>query len=249
MSKDNWPSIKDLFRSLDKWRNFAGYPLEPRVDAMIGLFLPTVIEDHFRNKGYEVKLCQQVIPQFPLRKEENNQSYKADFFVLSGCGNRAFLIEIKTDIDSRNSSQDQYLKAASKKSMRCILSDLKKMAGRKNLKKSSRRKYLHILYELGEVGLVKMPGALRNIEWSEGSAWGVFDNIDEIGVCKSLHVKPEIVYIQPNEHCCDKPDVFRYIYFKEVVKSVNDQGKLGKLLACYLQKWELPAGECPPKEA
>ena len=243
MSADTNPTIEDLFRSLDKWRHFAGYPLETRVDALIGLFLPAILEDHCG-----VAICPQVIPQFPIKKEGDNQSNKADFFALSKCGERAFLIEIKTDMGSRNQKQDKYLEDASEKSMDCILSDIKELAGNKNLAKSNRRKYLHVLYELDEVGLIKIPSTLMGIEWSERDAVGIFDQIGQIGICAPSNPKPEVIYIQPKKHCGDRTDIFQYIYFDKVAESVKDQGELGELLACYLQKWETAAGERRPEK-
>ena len=256
MSKDTSPRIEDLFHNLDKWRHFAGFPLEARVDALIGLFLPKVIEDHFRKQGCEVKLQKEVIPQFPLRKEEDNQSdkasnrsYKVDFFAASECGEQAFLIEIKTDMDSRNSDQSDYLEAATKKSTRCILSDLKKMARSRNLAKAKRRKYLHMLYELSEMGLVKLPCGLEDKEWSREVARGVFEYICKIDVCKSPN--PKVVYIQPREDDKTKRQDFEYIYFQDIansIDSVQNQSELGKFLAQYLRKWKMDAGESSPWE-
>ena len=78
------PTMETLFNHLDKWRHYAGYPLEPRVDTLFGLFLPKVIEDCCRVE----EMHPQVIPQFPLKKSDNNQSDKVDFFALSKDGGR-----------------------------------------------------------------------------------------------------------------------------------------------------------------
>ena len=34
MPETEHPTIETLFSNLDKWRHFAGYPLEARVDAL-----------------------------------------------------------------------------------------------------------------------------------------------------------------------------------------------------------------------
>ena len=97
MTTPEHPTLETLFRNLDRWRHFAGFPLEARVDAMIGLFLPKVIEDAL-GVG---KMHPMVIPQFPLKKKDNNQSDKVDFLALSKDDGKAFLVEIKTDMGSR----------------------------------------------------------------------------------------------------------------------------------------------------
>ena len=78
MTDSEQPTMETLFNHLDRWRHFAGFPLEPRVDALFGLFLPKVIEDCC---GVE-EMHPHVIPQFPLKKTDNNQSAKVDFFAL-----------------------------------------------------------------------------------------------------------------------------------------------------------------------
>ena len=78
MTDSEQPTMETLFNHLDRWRHFAGFPLETRVDALFGLFLPKVIEDCC---GVE-EMHPHVIPQFPLKKTDNNQSAKVDFFAL-----------------------------------------------------------------------------------------------------------------------------------------------------------------------
>ena len=116
------PTMETLFNHLDRWRHFAGFPLETRVDALFGLFLPKVIEDCC---GVE-EMHPHVIPQFPLKKTDNNQSAKVDFFALSRDGGRAFLIELKTDMSSRRKEQYDYLRGARERGMTRILSEFKK---------------------------------------------------------------------------------------------------------------------------
>lgn len=67
------------------------------MDALIGLFLPKVIEGSL-GVG---EMHPVVFPQFPLKKSDNNQSDKVDFLALSKDGGSAFLVEVKTDMGSR----------------------------------------------------------------------------------------------------------------------------------------------------
>ena len=137
MTTSEHPTIETLFSNLDRWRHFAGFPLEARVDALIGLFLPKVIEDAL-GVG---EMHPGVIPQFPLKKTTNNQSDKVDFLALSKDGGKAFLVEIKTDMGSRREGQHEYLSRARERGMACILCEVKEIA----MASKSRKKYFHLL--------------------------------------------------------------------------------------------------------
>ena len=239
-SETEHPTIETLFGNLDRWRHFAGYPLEARVDALVGLFLPGVIEDCCEVKG----MHSQIIPQFPLKKPNNNQSDKVDFFALSNDGGRAFLVEVKTDMDSREPRQYEYMKDAKDKGMRDIICDLKEVAKAKNVKRA-RKKYFHILHALDKIGLIELPPGLEDKMYQEISR-GVYDLIDEIKLLKVPNL--EVICIQPRE---DKSVArcysdFRFIYFDELADSIQKHGELGELLACYLRRWKSDPGLCRP---
>ena len=70
--------------------------------------------------------------------------------------------------------------------------------------------------------------------------------IGNIDVCKSLNLKPKIVYILPEKDSWKKKSDFKYIDFDEVAKSVKGHGDIGRELACYLRKWKTPPGQFPP---
>ena len=236
-------TIETLFQNLDKWRNFAGFPLEERVDPLIGLFLPKIIEDHCEIE----KINTLVIPQFPFKKysKESNRSYKADYLAVSEDSKKIYLIEIKTDITSKNKCQDKRLLSATKRPLYCIMSDLKNMAiASKGL---NRRKYLHLLDALHQIDLIKMPSKLKNkIEKNETK------NIRSTLICKvkipvCSNLKPEVIYIQPRKHGKKYPN-FKYIYFEDIANYLKDQSGLGRLLAEYLRIWKNDPGESIPSE-
>lgn len=242
MSETEHPTIETLFSNLDKWRHFAGYPLEARVDALIGLFLPKVIEDCC---GVEVH--PQIIPQFPLRKSgDKNRCYWLDYFALSEDGRLGFLIELKTDMGSRSKDQYKYIKEAKKEGMRAIICNLKKVAKARD--KLARKKYFHILHALSEIGLIdKLPCDLEGIMYKDRSQ-GVFCRINKITLSKDKEPELKVIYIQPQPGR-DKQEGFRYIYFDELACSVQKHGELGELLACYLKRWKTDPGLCPPTKA
>jgi hypothetical protein len=64
--------IDKLFDLLDDWRLLPDYQLERRADIFFALSLPEIIKGKF-NKNIEY-----IIPEFPIKKVESNQSFKID---------------------------------------------------------------------------------------------------------------------------------------------------------------------------
>ena len=242
MSSSEQPTIETLFNHLDRWRHFAGYPLEPRVDALFGLFLPKVIEDCC---GVE-EMHSQVIPQFPLKQSETNRSDKVDFLALSKDGGRAFLIELKTDMDSLRGEQNDYLNRAQKRELACILSDFKKVAGGGSVSPNDRLKYFHLITALCEMGLLKVPNKLEE-KIRKGRKRESKKLICDIEVLSSS-TTPKVIFVQPTRGKLDDQDGFDHIYFNKFADSIEGHGKLGCLFASYLRRWETEAGKCPPEK-
>jgi len=107
MTKSN---VAALFDCLDAWRNLPAYQLERRADIFFGLFLPLAL-DHYL-KPRDISVDPHIIPEFPLGQSDTNRSDKADFFAVSRDRERAFLIELKTDMGSLRDSQEDYLNRA-----------------------------------------------------------------------------------------------------------------------------------------
>ena len=232
--------MEDFFDLLDKWRHFPAFPLEPRSETLFALFMPTVLREC---KSVGVKVKPQVIPQFPLKHDCNNQSDKVDFFALSEDGQRGFLIELKTDMDSRRETQDNYLTRAVEKDMDEILNDLKKIVQ----SSTEKRKYFYLLNTLSEQGLIELQDDLKDMIYPS-NVRGVNGRIGEIKILKSSKFMPEVVYVQPYQSEEDKPDDkrFHYIYFKKFADCIKNQGDMGKMFAGYLKKWiEDPANQPP----
>ena len=237
MSDQGHPTMETLFANLDRWRHFAGYPLEARVDALIGLFLPKVLEDHC-GAG---EMHPHVIPQFPLKKAENNQSDKVDFFAMSKSGDRAFLIEFKTDMDSLRLEQHEYLSQARKRGLARILSEFKEIA----VASRSRMKYFHLISALSEMGLLSLSEDQRQMI-RNGTTRGSTRLIQDIEVRDSNESKAEVIFVQPHNHEVDRQNGFHHIYFDEFANRIQSAGELGCLLAGYLRRWETGPGCRPP---
>ena len=237
------PDINTLFENLDKWRHFAGYPLEPRVDALFGLFLPHVLEKYLS----VADMHEQVIPQFPLKKQGDCRSDKVDFFSISRDKARAVLVEIKTDMDSLRDPQIEYLDKAAKRGMSGILCDLKLIvaASRGN----SRTKYFHLLRELERMDMLKLPPKLGE-KIREGKPKGTTKLIHEIRVCVPPDSNVEVVYIQPEADCSTGQGNSCLISFSDFADLIRDRGNLGSTFASYLIEWEKgPAQSTPFQDA
>lgn len=230
--------IETLMGLLDRWRHFASYPLEPRADALFALFLPVVFE-----KRLKVEIHPEVIPQFPLKKVgKKNLTEKVDYFALSKCGKQAFLIEVKTDMDSWRENQYKYLKSAKERGMARILCELKQIAKCPG-KPKYRRKYFHILHLLSQIGLVELTDGLECKMYSENPR-GVSSLIDEIKIIQSPEL--EIVYVQPRcIQTCDNET--HCISFADFADTIKGHGNFGALFARYLRTWaQYDAGQIPP---
>ena len=240
MTNSEHPTIKTLFEQLDTWRHFAGFPLEARVDAFFGLYLPKVIENCL-DAG---EMNPVVIPQFPLKKSNNNQSDRVDFLAISKNGERAFLVEIKTDLDSRREQQDAYLDKAKKKDLASLLSTFKEVA----IASSSRRKYLRLISALADMELLGLSAALKE-KIRDCEPRGSTQLIRDIEVICPVSTKMEVLFIQPHKYEKKKHGDFHYIYFDKFADCIEGDGKLGCLFAEYLRRWQTPPAKCPPKGA
>ena len=244
MSANESRTIADVFNLLDRWRHLPAYRLEPRVAPFFALFLRDVLSARFSVEMHDV-----VIPEFPLRigtlhpkekpppnrSEENRQSwrnlsYNVDYVAFSKDCKMAFLVELKTDMDSLRESQSQYLLDTRRVGLKALVKGVIEIWEATKKKE----KYGHLLYLLSRLGLVSPPSS-RNGNWRNAFD-GVQATVDE----QDREIK--IVYIQPTE----KTD-FEYIYFNEVADVVHERGELGCIFAKYLRQWTAEAGSRDPR--
>ena len=161
------PTIERVFDLLDAWRHLPAYQLERRADIFFALFLPEVLEKHFN-----IALNPILVPEFPIRKSNVNRtecaeegqpsapesekdahhlSNKIDYFALSENREHAFLIELKTDMKSIDKKQICLLKRAAKRGLHCLVKGVLKLCSATDEK----AKYVHLLWCLSQLGLVK----------------------------------------------------------------------------------------------
>ena len=232
------PDVAALFDLLDQWRHLPSYRLEPRADAIFGLFLPHVLDRHLASRGIAVDPL--IIPEFPLGQDDTKRSDKADFFAVSRNRDHAFLIELKTDMGSLRDTQENYLNRAVERGLPALLRDIRSMAKARN--RQARRKYFHLVKAITKLDLMIPPEELQNRIYK--SPRGVYDCIDRIRIPSTLP-DIEVIHVLPDtekgKDCID---------FESFATVAEDRGEIGKRLAGSLRSWSaIKAGDRWPDAA
>ena len=127
--------IEVIFNMLDKWRELPSYQLERRADIFFAYYLPEIMKKELKGESIT---HENIIPEFPLRISGSKLSNKADYAVF--CKETLYLIELKTDMDSFNDEQSEYLKMAKGKPFFELVSDIPDIGGNSN--KGKKYQYL-----------------------------------------------------------------------------------------------------------
>ena len=108
-----YPEVASVLGLLDKWSHLPAYQHERRADIFFAVFLPDVFNRHLSQRQRErqrgIAIDPRLIPEFPLKRREDNGSKKADYLAQSTEHKHAFLIELKTDSASLDKDQVPYL--------------------------------------------------------------------------------------------------------------------------------------------
>lgn len=249
MNASESPTVGHVFELLNRSRHLPFYSLETRAAPFFAIFLRDVLKARFKTEIQEA-----VIPEFPLRigtlcKDERNQSYNVDY-VAFGKDNRAvYLVELKTDMDSRREAQDEYLAKARDIDFIDLLEGVRKSAKASNRK----QKYVHLLHRLHLAGFVSKDDALCNLyERSFGKVVpGWTEALKGLEFKAQRYSKPKVVFVQPKKGKSDKKKSenhgFEFIYFEQVANIVQSRGELGRTFAKYLRRWTEDAGSPHPR--
>ena len=246
------PTIEGIFDSLDMWRHLPAYQLERLAGVFFALFLPEVLE-----KVLKVKIKRPLIPEFPIHtNSKDNLSRKIDYFALSEDHKYAFLIELKTDMESIDGPQISFLKNTlkcinSRGGTRCLIEDVINLTKLKR-KKSTRNKYVHLLSHLRRLNLVCYDEERLHEKAFAHYSRGVYKTRVKPArwICDDKP-KLEVIYIQPIPKDGDSPKPipgdWRRMYFDCFENHVKERGPIGRRFAKSLRRWKEPAGSCPPK--
>lgn len=202
------------FAMLEDWKRLPAYRAEPRIDSLIGFYLPDMVADFCGEK------IVGIIPELPIRlgtvKPHLNEasyadkSYKVDFYLLGASG-KNFLIEFKTDSGSRRDKQDTYLDEAKCVGMAAVVNGILRIASVSSYKK----KYGHLKAKLLGLGLIDQNGLFT----------GKSDTI-------------KIVYVQPHRQDYDQGrDVIDFMWLSKWLTDRCGQSDFESALASTLLKW------------
>lgn len=135
------------------WKRLPAYRAEPRIDSLIGYYLPEIIGD------FAGDMPRGIIPELPIRlgtirpehegTHYSDRSYKVDFYLVGHSGAHYF-VEFKTDSKSRRDNQDQYLIEAQEHGMRAVVAGILKIATVSTYK----AKYNHLIEKLRGLELI-----------------------------------------------------------------------------------------------
>lgn len=184
-------------------------------------------------------VCPIIVPEFPIKRElvcrgyKTNKSIKIDYIAF-GTNGTVYYIELKTDINSRRVSQDDYMETCMSVGFASIINGLKDIF----MATSSKQKYYQLFELLQAAEVISLPPGLKEAILSKSR--------ESISLIKCIELKREfpkskIVYIQPN---MEKDNENKYfIGFEdivEVLKGHNDE--FSRVFSEYLLKWRSPAG-------
>lgn len=216
-----------LFDRLDAWRHLPAYQLERRADVYFSLYLHEVLEAKFG-----IPFNPRIVPEFPFHlgtiypDKPSNQSVKLDYLAFSDAGDKAFFVELKTDMHSRRTKQDDYIEAAVQAGLPALIQGVKAIFFATNAK----RKYFHLLHELEELHLLDIPDALTKAIKNE-SLVGVWQHLEDLrNIATELPV--QIVYVQPNG---SDEQTISFYEFADVVAKHEDA--FSKRFAKSLREW------------
>lgn len=220
-----------ILELLDQWRHFPAYQLERRADIFFALYLPGIVEH-----ALGVKVDPRVIPEFPIKRADNNQSTKVDYFLLSEDRTQAFLVEFKTEMESRNARQDECLAVAKDRGLIRLLSDIPVIAAASK----QEAKYVHLLVALEGMGLVTLPAGLNDYAFPSVRR-GITKLIQCVQAVPSV-ATVELVYLQPQDSRDDR--IISFTMVAEYLTTLDDP--FAKTFAQYVTRWIEPAATHAP---
>jgi hypothetical protein len=189
-------TLNTVFARLDDWRHLPNYQLERRADIFFAIYLPSFLQDYLK-----IPLRPQLVPEFPLHLptlglRQDNRSVKADYLAVAEDLSKAFLIELKTDMNSHRDEQQDYLNRAKHCDIRLLLEGITTICAATN----AQSKYCHLLRLLEQVGLIDLPTNLK-----AGLAKGKSMPRDDL---RSVVVRPgackvEVLFLQPEKTSAD----------------------------------------------
>jgi hypothetical protein len=231
LGQADWDAVGQIFCTLNRWRHLPDYQLERRSDIFFTPYLAGLIAERF-NKS----ICPIVIPEFPLKKEASRRSTKVDYALFAEDHSQVYFVELKTDDNSRNRTQDAYLARAQTIGFRQLLMDLLPVFQGTTAK----RKYVHLLYRLQQAGQIQLRNDLMASLYPERRRVRYGDDCFQVIVADAPIA---VVYIQPTG---DQNDVISFEAVSKHVSRFSDP--FSQAFSTYLLRWKEPAAAIGPKQ-
>jgi len=189
--------INGIFDLLDEWRGYSAYQLERRADIYFAFYIKEILNG---KKRCEIDF---VLPEFPVMKgilddSDDVKSFRIDYLAYSKASGKVFLVELKTDINSKYSYQEEYLHKAKEKNINKLVGGLLKIYDATK----SKEKYKRYLKKLSEIGWIK------------------FDNSGK-PINTSGDYEVEVIYILPN-NSNDDANVISFDDIRDYLKDNKD---------------------------
>lgn len=242
--KDSESPIERVLHLLDKWRHLPAYQLERRADVLFALYLPEVLEKRLGGSN----LC--LIPEFPIKKsllraysdDTTSQSINVDFLAAARANGdepagRAFLVELKTDMASRNEEQVRDLGQAVEVGLKKLVLGVIDIC----FATKQTSKYAHLLHLLSECKLpIEYDKALFPVKQGYSKRLEAIQTRVE-RTSSADWPSLELVYVQPKNHVID------FNEFADEIEKGADDG-MRQTFASYLRQWAvIDAGKLDPK--
>lgn len=219
--------IEQIFELLKKWYEYPKYQLERRLDIFFSIYLPEILKE----KGIYIEL-NDIFPEFPLKKENNNLSTNADYAIFDNKDDETnlYLIELKTEMNSISNEKKQllYYKQVQKKKIIDLIKEIIEI--QKNSKQWE--KYEKLLEDIEErYNFIK----ISSKEGEKKTEWIVNDNNSKIlGNIK-------IIYLVPNnleDKLLKQENNFQVIYFDDIIELIENKynDKLSKEFCSILKE-------------
>jgi len=262
----NVKKLNELFANMDKWRHFPKYQLERHIDGFFALYLPEIVEEYLQEKGKNIKVDTNVIPEMPINKsiikperrdeDSNNQSENVDFLLFGRETENlkyAFFIELKTDMFSIRESQIQTLGKISWLKFIEVIQGLFDVA----LASNKKRKYYHLLYGLQKANIFKSINSNQPREIRKAIEEIKRKNI---GFIEGKDILPQIIFVLPKtpdeedkemkwikkyikKSLIDEPLIIDFKFISDVLKGPNYKDDVvARLFSTCLEWWQGKAG-------
>jgi hypothetical protein len=236
------PTLQSYLRRLDHWRHLPAYRLEPRVDALLSLYLRGILKERTGQA-----LDETILPELPLRlgtlwggdTERPNLADHVDFALVAQDRSAVYLVEVKTDQSSRREAQDGYLRQAAVLDFREIVDGILQISLATS--SSNIQKYVHLLAALEGLGFVRCPPELRAHAYPRVRR-GVREALRAVENRTLAHTRVEAWYVQPEGDAEEKAIGFAAL----AAYARRQEDGIGPLLAGYLERWQEAAGAVDP---